>query len=1547
MSVFARIWAAVALAAALLLGAAGPSAAQSNSLPTTVFGDGAAVTPANAWTFYQTQNLTSPTRAADPDVQRLAKALGTAAKPNGDVDRIYAFVHDDIEMVWLFGLKAGARGAMIDKAGTPFDQTHLMVELLRAAGYPTTYQLGSITLTGAQFTAWTGVSNRNAAIAMLRKGGFPATVSGSGSNITSVTMVHLWARVVIDGTTYSFDPAYKGQTRTEVSGAAIDTASGFSPSTFISRASSGATTSTTSSTPRVRSMNRTNVTTDLQTAATTLETSIATNQPNGDIEDVIGGSDINPLAPGAVRQTSLAYQGTLYTTFANDIPIALRTKATMQFYYNGGASSQTFDWYADEIYGDQIVFSPIVDKGPTEPEQFRVFLGEQDLTGWLTGTIPSPNITVNHPYAARQTGAGAADGTYMDRTVSINAGNVWGSLQIVLGFGRPSTDLGAWQEQRFSSDEGTFVRMYGTGEAEPVTNHDQRATRRRMGAAYLAQLSQAATMVGELGDSVVQQHDAIGFVTSSYIPGYVNTIGAAGTTFHIGIESAVSATALDASDTGTQAALRTYALMVPALEGSLTEQMADSRYTASTPAKFDWAAYSVTGSTGGDNNDWFYWADSNNWNSYVRAKILLDLEGTSPVLNLADNYIAAGFSLIIPRSSDLGPGPEEQTYCTTGVQPPQPDCTIPGPERGGAFIGIGANDSSMAHMMGRPNGVSSKGGGGSSDAEINPGRIFAIPEDFQDRQYTSRAESFNVDVRTGMLSYTPPPDITVGNGAYPYSLAFQRTFRSAPRPYVPMPEVGSPYVPRDPLFGETGWTSNLTHRAQPGSDGMQAFGVDDPRTAASTIVAIRAMLKTSLDEDLSMGTLNGKLTALQRQLIANMSAAWWTRTFLQNTITIEQGPDSRTFVRRASGAWSPPRGRDETLQVQGERQYQEIGGAAPRPGYWTYKYICLKLTGADRSVTYYGPASWTDFVLANCPTLASDGQPESRNKAAQFRGQLFRRQTFPFGVQVDATANGGLSNNLGRSLLVTGGAADPGVASSITVEDGEDTSRVVALSYVGTTYPTEIYGAVNLSVTDPEGHVWGYGGDGFTVSAPSAPAKPFLRFRFVNDVAAVVEAFTDANGNETQYFAGANRAGAVRDPLGNSSYLLYDEHGQPVVNIDRRGEVSTTAYDVHRRVTRVTQPEGNAEEYSYDARHNRTETRLKPKPIGSPPADIVTSATYNAAFNVPATETDALGRVTNYTYDATSGLLLTITQPDPDTSDGDPARPTTTFTWNSLGQRLTRTEPTGIVLRYTYDGENQLDTVTNAYGTGVAATTSFDYDAAGNITTLTDPRSKVYTATWDDMRRITQMTAPASTGAQTQWTYDADGLVSTIRQATGLASPNQWATTTVAYEPTARVRSVTDPDGRVTRFQYDALNRNVLTIDPEGRTAGKTYDADGRVLVERRGDGGPTSATNDVVAYVTRSYTDNGQVATFADANPGVTSYTYDAFDRMVRTSFPASGTGATNAGDYEELTLDVAGNVTARRTRSALSITMTYDRLNRMKTKAVPASGSIPRTGY
>ena len=81
------------------------------------------------------------------------------------------------------------------------------------------------------------------------------------------------------------------------------------------------------------------------------------------------------------------------------------------------------------------------------------------------------------------------------------------------------------------------------------------------------------------------------------------------------------------------------------------------------------------------------------------------------------------------------------------------------------------------------------------------------------------------------------------------------------------------------------------------------------------------------------------------------------------------------------------------------------------------------------------------------------------------------------------------------------------------------------------------------------------------------------------------------------------------------------------------------------------------------------------------------------------------------------------------------------------------------------------------------------------------------------------------------------------------------------------------------------------------------------------------------------TYTADGRPATVTDGNDNVTTYTYDDFDRLVRTTYPDT--------TYEELTLDDAGRVTAVLTRGSQTISLGYDDLDRLTSRTIPDHGS------
>ncbi len=264
---------------------------------------------------------------------------------------------------------------------------------------------------------------------------------------------------------------------------------------------------------------------------------------------------------------------------------------------------------------------------------------------------------------------------------------------------------------------------------------------------------------------------------------------------------------------------------------------------------------------------------------------------------------------------------------------------------------------------------------------------------------------------------------------------------------------------------------------------------------------------------------------------------------------------------------------------------------------------------------------------------------------------------------------------------------------------------------------------------------------------------------------------------------------------------------------------------------------------------------------------------------------------------------------------------------------MSETDPTGLRTRYTYNGSHYLASVIASDG-ALNLTTSFGYDAAGNVTSLTDPRGNSHTATYDRNRRITEWDAPL--GAVTQWTYDPTGLLLTLKRATGNGGA-PWATTGFTYWPTGKVHTSTDPDGAVTVTEHDALGRASKVTDPMGRAVSTTYDLIGEVLQERHAAG-----TASEIVYATHTWSPDGKELSVADANGNLTAYAYDGFDRMARQTYPSPTTaGLTNPSDYEAFVYDANGNVTGHRIRGGVTITSTYDALDRLIRRLVPAFGA------
>ena len=307
------------------------------------------------------------------------------------------------------------------------------------------------------------------------------------------------------------------------------------------------------------------------------------------------------------------------------------------------------------------------------------------------------------------------------------------------------------------------------------------------------------------------------------------------------------------------------------------------------------------------------------------------------------------------------------------------------------------------------------------------------------------------------------------------------------------------------------------------------------------------------------------------------------------------------------------------------------------------------------------------------------------------------------------------------------------------------------------------------------------------------------------------------------------------------------------------------------------------------------------------------SYTYDSAGH-PLTRTDENGNTTTYTYDG-NGNVLTSSVP---ISPGHTA--TTTFTYNSFGEVLTVTDPLGNVTTYSYDASGDLLSVTTpAPGNGASASvTQFAYDNKGELTSVTDPLGNQTSVAYFPTGLIKTITDAQS--HVITFAYDTQGNRTSITDANNKQ-------TTFTYDGMNRLTKITYPDTTTAQFGYDNRGRRTSVTDQNSKTTAYTYDDADRLLTV-------TDAASNVTTY---GYDSESNLTSIKDANNNTTSFAYDAFGRVTQTTFPS--------GFVETYGYDNVGNLTSKTDRKNQLINYSYDQLNRLTEKSYPDTSSVNYT--
>ncbi|KAK0332766.1 hypothetical protein LTR94_023609 [Friedmanniomyces endolithicus] len=352
---------------------------------------------------------------------------------------------------------------------------------------------------------------------------------------------------------------------------------------------------------------------------------------------------------------------------------------------------------------------------------------------------------------------------------------------------------------------------------------------------------------------------------------------------------------------------------------------------------------------------------------------------------------------------------------------------------------------------------------------------------------------------------------------------------------------------------------------------------------------------------------------------------------------------------------------------------------------------------------------------------------------------------------------------------------------------------------------------------------------------------------------------TTANGtwNYTYADSGTTRITTASGPLGQqltATSNLSIGRATSVAQALSPGVTATTSYqyDGQRRLQRVTQPEGDYTQLTYDARGNVTQTLFVPKP-GSGLSNIATYASYPSTCtnvqtcNQPVTTTDARGGVTNYTYDSSHGGVTTITGPAP---TAGATRPETRISYAAQTAYFKNTPSSGVVAAST---SVTLPTEASACAVGAASAC---------VGTANESRTVV---------------SYGSAGV-------ANNLLPTLvtnRDGTGSLS----ASTAMTYTPDGDVASVDGPlsgTADTSYYRYDNARRQIGAIGPDPDGGGGLLRRAQRITYNARGSA-------SMVEVGTVNGISDGDWSAFSTLQQSAS--TFDSYGRPTQQRLQSGGT--------------------------------------------------------
>lgn len=717
-------------------------------------------------------------------------------------------------------------------------------------------------------------------------------------------------------------------------------------------------------------------------------------------------------------------------------------------------------------------------------------------------------------------------------------------------------------------------------------------------------------------------------------------------------------------------------------------------------------------------------------------------------------------------------------------------------------------------------------------------------------------------------------DLTLGNGNLS-GLALTRSYNSA-------------RSATKTAFGY-GWTHNFDISVSERSDPDSSLGLRSPVDAAAFVVAALV----SRDLVANQNDAKGWVTAA-------LASKWAMDQLTKNSVTVQMGPQSLTYIRLPDGTYIAPPGVTATLTKNGS-QYR----LTERFGI-TYEF------NADGTLAYRADADDNRTYFA-------------------YSGGLLQTVSNNFGYRLTFNYAGGEIDTVSDS---SGRTVDYTLSSGNLTQFADPASKTWQYVYDS--------GHHIVSLRDPLSQTTisnRYGSSGCVTAQVSATG---FEWKFRNSFYRNIEE-NPQGGRNIYWFDEKTRQISQQDASSNRVYSFYDGQNHVTNAVDARGfrtvyqydafhnrtnivdalsNQTAFAYDSQYRLASITDPLSHVTRLQYDSEHHLTNS-----------IDATTNSvrTTYYANGLVQTVTDPRGSQTSYTYDG-FGNPLTIQR----TNGG-----TVTNSYNSRGDVTTATDPNGNPTTYVFDSRRLLLKQTDVLGNSI----SNAYNDAGQLVSTRDPRSFLTTRTYTPSYKLKSIAYP-DTGVVSNF-YDSRDWMVAIRDARGGIMSNQYDNAervtnaidalghslSTTYDPAGNVLARRDALGNVVSNTYDALGRVVKTVDPLGNTVQNSYDTASRLtsVVDESGirtdyeydAAGRRTARRRLDVTEQSQHDGSGNLVRFVNGEGQPLSFGYDGQNRQV---------AETNAiGNVKRLVYDSAGNITRRIDAQSRTNLYQFDGANRL----------------